>query len=102
MRTALEAKKGSEILLLDVRGLSSVTDYFLIVTGNNGPHLKALTTEVAHVMKEAGRPPGRRSGSPESQWIAADCLDFVVHIFAPSARAYYGLEKLWSDAKRVD
>jgi ribosome-associated protein len=88
--------------VLDVRGLSSVTDYYLIATGNNAPHLKALAGEVDHALKETGRPHSRKSGSPESQWIAADHLDFVVHLFAAGARAYYDLEKLWSDAKRVD
>ena len=100
-RAALEAKKGEDIVLLDVQKLSSVTDYYLIVTGNNGPHLKALAVEVDNALESEGRRCYRRAGKEESKWIVVDYVDFVVHIFAQDSREYYGLEQLWNDAERV-
>ncbi|MFH0907897.1 MAG: ribosome silencing factor [bacterium] len=101
VRAALEAKKGEDIAILDVQSLSNVTDYYVIATGNNGPHLKALAAEVEHVMEAEGRRCFRRAGAAESQWIVVDYIDFVVHIFSHDTREFYGLERLWNDAVRV-
>jgi ribosome-associated protein len=100
-RAALEEKKGEDIVLLDVQKLSSVTDYYVIATGNNGPHLKALAAEVDRVLEAEGRTCFRRAGKAESKWIVVDYVDFVVHLFLKDAREYYGLEQLWNDAERV-
>jgi ribosome-associated protein len=100
-RAALEAKKGENIAILDVQKLSNVTDYYVIVTGNNGPHLKALAAEVDRVMEAEGRKCFRRAGTAESQWIVADYIDFVVHIFSHDSREFYGLEQLWNDAVKI-
>ncbi len=100
-RAALLAKKGTDPVLLDVRGLSSITDYYLIVTGHNTPHLKALAEELDRELGQAGLRCARRSGQPESGWMVADYLDVVVHIFSAHHRDYYALEQLWSDARRV-
>ena len=86
--------------MLDVRGISTVTDYCVIASGTSSPHLKALTTEVQHTMKQHGIP-ARRSGLPESGWVVVDCLDAVIHIFVPEARAYYAIESLWKGATAV-
>jgi len=86
--------------VLDVRGISNLTDYCVIATGTSAPHLKALTTEVQHSMKQHGLT-ARRSGLPESGWVVVDCLDAVIHIFAPEARAYYAIESLWKGAPEV-
>lgn len=101
-REALANKKAADPVALDVRELSTVTDYYLIVTGNNGPHIKALATELERALKEDGVHCYRRAGSPESKWIVCDFIDFVVHIFGRDAREYYALERLWSDAPRVE
>ncbi|MCX6995657.1 MAG: ribosome silencing factor [Kiritimatiellaeota bacterium] len=100
-REALLAKKGENPVLLDVRGLSSITDYYLIVTGLNTPHLKALLEDLEREFEQAGRRCARRSGKPESGWMVADYLDVVIHIFSAQHRGYYALEELWSDATRV-
>lgn len=97
---ALEDRLGRDIRVLDVRGISTVTDYCVIASGTSSPHLKALTTEVQHQMKQRGVP-ARRSGLPESGWVVVDCLDAVIHIFAPEARAYYAIENLWKGATPV-
>jgi ribosome-associated protein len=101
-REALEAKKGEHIALLDVRGLSSVTDYFLIVSASSPPHLKALANEVQRVLKESGVHCYRRSGTPATGWMVLDYFDAIIHIFAEETRVYYGIEDLWGRAPRLD
>lgn len=101
IRTALADKKAADVVQLDVRGLSSVTDCYIVATGNNGPHLKALATELGKRVEEGAPRRTRQSGSPESGWIVCDFIDVVVHLFTPEKRAHYALEKLWNDAPRV-
>ena len=86
--------------MLDVREISNLTDYCVIATGTSAPHLKALMSEVQHRVKQLGLT-ARRSGLPESGWVVVDCFDAVVHIFAPEAREYYAIEKLWKGAPEV-
>jgi ribosome-associated protein len=86
---ALEAAKGVDVKVYDVRGKSGLADFFVVATGSAAPHLKAL---VKALPKQAFR----ISGDPESGWIVADYIDVVVHVFSPEARAYYALEKLWA------
>ena len=97
---ALEERLGKDIRILDVRNVSNLTDYCVVASGTSAPHLKALTTEVQHTMKQQGVP-ARRSGLPESGWVVVDCLNAVIHIFAPEARAYYAIEDLWKGATEV-
>lgn len=94
-------KKAENVIVLDVRELSSVTDFYVISTGNNPPHLKALIQILEERLGQLGRAPFRVAGSPESEWVVADYLDAVVHLFSPAAREYYNLERLWCDAPRV-
>lgn len=98
---AAEDKKGQHPVVLDVRGLSGVTDFYVIVSGGSPPHLKALAAEIAHRMKAAGLAKYRASGSPESGWMVVDLLGVVVHLFTAEAREYYALEDLWRDAPRL-
>ena len=100
-RAAAEAKKGVDPVILDVRRLSSVTDYYVIVSGTSSPHLKAVEAEVARALKTHGATRQRSSGSPESGWLVLDYLGVVVHVFNTEMRAYYQLEELWGDAPRV-
>ena len=79
-----------------------MTDFFLMVTGTSAPHIKALSEEVQVSLKKSGVHCYRKSGTPESQWIALDYVDVVVHIFSAETRAYYALEELWSDAARLE
>ena len=98
---ALEARKGEDVKTYDVRGKSSLTDFFVVATGSAAPHLKALVAETQAVMKQNGVMRFRTSGDPESGWIVVDYIDVVVHVFSPEARAYYALEKIWQDAQPV-
>jgi ribosome-associated protein len=94
-------KKAEDVIILDVRGISNVTDFFLICSGKSEPHLKAIAEEIGRRLRERGVRPQGRDGYPPSRWIVMDYSDVMVHIFHPELRNRYGLEDLWSDAKRV-
>ena len=100
-RAALQAKKAEDVVVLDLKKLSSVTDYYVIATGKNAPHLKALANELDRELATIGARCYRRAGTPDSGWITADYLDAVVHLMTPETRSYYALEQLWNDAPRV-
>ena len=101
VRKALASKKGEDIIILDVRGLSGITDYYVIATGNSAPHLKALLGEVEKVLGEQGVRCHRRAGTAESQWMVSDFMDLVVHVLSREQRQRYALEQLWKDATEV-
>ena len=94
-------KKAEDAMILDVRGISNVADFFLICTGNSEPHLKAIADEIARRLRDEGIRPLHRDGYPPSRWIVMDYNDVLIHIFHPELRQRYGLEDLWGDAKRV-
>ena len=96
----LEGKKAEDILLLDVRKKSGVTDYFLLASGTSTPHLKALADEVQYTLKHEGIQCFHRSGDPDSGWIVLDYLDLIIHILSTKARSYYSLEDLWAGVQR--
>ena len=101
-RAAAEDKKALDCTLLDVRGISSFTDYLLICSAASEPQLKAIANEVvAQARDELGRSPYGRDGAPVSQWIVVDFGDVSVHMFHESRRHFYRLEELWNDAPRV-
>lgn len=102
VRSIVEEKKGLEPVILDVRALSSVTDFFVIVTARSAPHLRALRDEVERVAETSlGARVWRVSGTPESGWIVQDFLGVVVHLMTEEKRRYYALELLWNDAPRI-
>ncbi len=90
------------MVILDVSELSSVTRFFLLATGTSSPHIKALAGEVEHALRREGLRCYRRSGTPESEWMVVDYLEAVIHIFSSETREYYALERLWSDAPRIE
>ncbi len=98
----LAGKKAENVKIYDVRGISSLADFYIVATGAAAPHLKALADAANTRARELGAPPGRTCGEPDSGWIVADRIDIVVHVFSPEARAYYALEKLWDKAPLVD
>ena len=96
---ALE-KKGEDIVLLDVRKLSDITDYYFIITAQNERQVKAMRDEIEHRLKKKfGFIPKHVEGTPSSKWVVIDYIDFIVHIFEEKLRQYYELERLWGDAK---
>jgi ribosome-associated protein len=98
---ALDMKKGTDIRIFDVRGLSSVSDFVVVATGTSAPHLKALIAEVQGHMKDIGVQSYRTSGDSSSGWVVVDYVDVVVHVLSTEARAYYAIEKLWATAKTI-
>jgi ribosome-associated protein len=95
-------KKAEEIKILDVTGLSPITDYFVICTASSPPHLRAIQAEIDDQMiVEHEMRPRWRDTNYESQWLVLDYGDVMVHIFGREKRDFYSLEELWSDAKTV-
>jgi ribosome-associated protein len=100
-RTA-EDNRGTDIVILDMRELTSVFDFFIIVTGSSRRQLHAVSEEIDRVFEqELGDRRLGIEGYEESRWILLDYGDLVIHLFEPETREYYALEQLWSQAKRV-
>jgi len=98
----LHDRKLENVLVLDVRELSDVTEYVVLGSGNSGRQMKSVATEVEKLGKETGFPPYRESRDPSITWVVADFVDVVVHLFEPQQRAYYDIEELWTGAPRVE
>ncbi len=91
-----------DLLVLDLRGLTNLADYFVICTATSVPHLKAVARDVRHKTEEAiGEKPRSSEGDASSLWVVLDYVDVVVHIFHSELRELYRLEDLWSDAPRL-
>ena len=96
-------KKAEDIVVLDLRGISSFTDLFVICSGTSEPQLKAVANEIETRLREDySLRPVAVDGFPASQWMVLDYLQVVVHIFHRDKRAFYSLEDLWGDAPRVE
>jgi len=95
-------KKGFNILALDVKGISTITDYIIIAEGNVERHLKAIANEIIEQLKKIKEKPFHVEGMEESDWIVLDCLNIIVHLFKPGLREKYCLETLWEEAKLID
>ena len=92
-------RKAAEIRVLDLHGIVSYTDYFVICSGNTERQTKAIHDAIHEELKKAhGLLPRRVEGAREARWVLMDYLDCVVHIFTPEARGYYRLEQLWGEA----
>ncbi len=94
---ALE-RKAQDVLILDLRGISSATDFFVLATGQSDIQVRAIAEHVRDEMKAAGNRPLNVEGLDRARWVLMDFVDFVVHVLHPSARDFYQLEQLWGDA----
>ncbi|OLB01335.1 MAG: ribosome silencing factor [Candidatus Rokubacteria bacterium 13_1_20CM_2_69_58] len=99
-RAALD-KRATDLIVLDVQGLSSVTDYFLVCNGKSTTHMETITDAIRDELKREGVRPLHAEGVPASGWILLDYGDVLVHVFLEETRAYYALERLWGDAPAV-
>lgn len=97
---ALLNKKGEDVRILSLRGLSLVADYFVLASGTSRPHVQALSEAAVDVFLARGIRP-RLEGAEHRRWVLVDGGSVVVHVFHEEERAYYGLERLWSDAPEV-
>jgi ribosome-associated protein len=101
-RELADNKKAEDIIVLDVRKISSVTDYFVIASGTSDPHLRAIFNEIAETLKDQHDiVPSGKDGSVHAAWVVLDFFDVVVHIMRADVRQRYDLEGLWNDAARV-
>lgn len=99
---AAEERRAQELAILDMRGLMTICDYFVICSGRSRQHVDAIGEEIEDQMSAAGIEPRHVEGIPDSSWVILDYLDVVVHIFEPEAREFYNLEGLWHDAARIE
>ena len=99
-RAAAE-KQAGEIVVLDVHATIVITDFFVICTAGTNRQIRTVIDAVEDALRGLGVKPVRREGEPEAGWWLLDYVDVVVHVFGTEERAYYDLERLWSDAPRV-
>ena len=101
-RELADSKKAENIVVLDVRQLSSITDYFVIATGTSEPHLRAIVDEIRDQIKDNdGLSPRATDGSLHTAWVVLDYFDVIVHVMRADVREHYDLDGLWSDAPRL-
>lgn len=94
---ALEALKAEQVVLLDVRGIASFTDFMIFASGNSRRHVSAIAEAVIEAARAAGQPPVGVEGEDIGEWILVDLGDVVIHVMLPDVRLYYELEKLWGE-----
>lgn len=100
--SAAEELKAEDIRILDLRGLSSLTDFMVICSGSSMPHLKAISREVSKgIGRTRGETPSHSEGKATTRWVVLDYFDVMVHILHEEMRELYALEGLWGDAKEV-
>lgn len=99
---AIYDKKGFNIIVLDVKGVSSMTDYYIVAEGSVERHVKAISQNILDRLAAHGQTPIHIDGQQEGDWMVLDYTDFVIHLFIPELRERYAIEQLWKEAKIVD
>ena len=98
---ALSDKKGEDIKIIDITGVSVLADYFIIATGNSDSQVNALVDNVEEELHKAGYPLKQREGRANSSWILLDFGDIIVHVFDKENRLFYDLERIWKDGRDI-
>ena len=93
--------KANDVVVLGLKGVSDMTDYFVIASGTSDTHVRALGEHVQDDLRAVGVRASHVEGTTQGRWVLLDYFDFVVHVFHPTLRDYYRLERIWSDAKVV-
>jgi ribosome-associated protein len=99
---AAQDKKASNVLVMDLRNAAAFTDYFVICSGQNPRQVHAIVEAIDDALSRADVEPAHVEGGGRSEWVLLDYFDFVVHVFTPETRAFYGLERLWGSADRIE
>ena len=99
---AIDDKKASDLVVLDISGIASFANYFLLCSGDSSRQIQAIADDVEEKLRAHGLRPSHIEGYRNAEWVLMDYIDLVVHIFSRKARAYYDLERLWRDGKRLD
>lgn len=95
-------KKALDVLVLDLRKASAFTDFFVICTGANIRQVQAIADAVQQALGRHGTKPALVEGYERAEWVLIDYFDFIFHVFTPSTREFYALERLWGDAERIE
>ena len=98
----IEEKLGEDVTVLDLRGSSPVTDFFIIATAGSTIHAQAIANDITRQLRDEGERPHHVEGTEVGAWVLLDYVDVVVHIFLTDVRQFYGLERLWGDAPHRD
>ena len=93
--------KASDVVILDLHGVTDMTDYFVIASGTSDTHVRSVAEHVVEDMKKRGFRAHHVEGLAQGRWVLIDFVDFVVHVFHPALRSFYQLERLWGDAPVV-
>ena len=99
---SMEDKKAEDIRVIDISGISSIGDYFIIANGTNISQVHAIADEVEDKLGRAGAAPGKIEGYSNANWVLMDYGDVIIHIFDKDNRLFYSLERIWKDGKDVD
>jgi ribosome-associated protein len=94
-------RKGNDILLLDLRGVSNATDYFLLINGTSDTHVRSIADHIIDELRKEGHRADHIEGLRSGRWVLIDFIDFVIHVFHPAARDFYQLDRLWGDAPAI-
>lgn len=95
-------RKAEDVVVLDLRGINSATDFFVLATGNSDVQVKAIAEHVRDELRGASVRADHVEGLDTGRWVLMDFIDFVVHVFHPESRSFYQLEALWGDAPRIE
>jgi ribosome-associated protein len=95
-------KKATNVVVLDLRHTPAFTDFFVLCSGQNARQVKAIADSVEDTLRQAGARPAHVEGYDRADWILMDFFTLIVHVFAPHTRDFYGLERLWGDAERIE
>ncbi len=93
--------KANDVVMLDLHGVTDMTDFFVVASGTSDTHVRAVAQHVEEGMAKAGLRAYHVEGAETGRWVLLDYVDFVVHVFHPSMRSYYQIERLWGDAPVV-
>jgi len=99
---AAEDKKAEDIVVLNLASICSFTDYFVLCSGRSSRQVQAIADGIEEKLRTQSIRPASIEGYSQGEWVLMDYLDFVVHVFAPKAREFYDLERLWRGAKRIE
>src|SRR6266851_9798680 len=99
---AAAEKKANDLAVLDLRKATGFTDFFVICSGTNPRQIRAIADAIIESLAASGIKPAHVEGYDRSEWVLVDYFDFVVHVFAPETRLFYGLERLWGNAERIE
>jgi ribosome-associated protein len=97
----LAEHKASDVVMLDLRTVTDMADFFIVASGTSDTHVRSTAGHLIEQLKREGLPVTSVEGLEQGRWVLLDYVDFVVHVFHPSLRAYYQLERLWGDAPAV-